>query len=68
MMRRTKVEYVPTGIFTLAIVGRRVWRDGKRRRLEDCLNDFVASLYATADAIKADRVARARREEEWRRE
>jgi hypothetical protein len=67
---RPPTEYVPTGQLTLAILNiahLRVpasWRDGKRQRVEDCLNAFVASLYLVADAIKAHRV----QQERWRQE
>ena len=31
---------------------RSLWHDGKRKRLENCLSDFIAGLHLTADAIK----------------
>lgn len=75
--RRPPVEYVPTGDFTLSILDlahlsvQTSWRDGKRQRVEGCLNDFVSSLYVTADAIKAHRIEQARQrkqaEEEQKR-
>jgi hypothetical protein len=66
--QRPPLECVPTGDFTLSILDlahlsvQTSWRDGKRQRVEGCLNDFVASLYVVADAIKTHRI-----EQEWRR-
>lgn len=64
------MEYVPTGDLTLSILGlahlsvQTSWRDGKRRRVEDCLNEFVASLYVVAEAIKSHRLAQERHRRE----
>lgn len=77
-LQRPAAEPVPTGDFTLSLVKlehlsvRIAWRDGKRQRVEGCLNDFVSSLYATAEAIKAHRAEQERlrkqhEEEEKRR-
>jgi hypothetical protein len=60
------VGYKPSGRFTLAIKsfvgdgGRTTWSDGKKQRIEDCLNDFIVGL------IKASVVKRARNLE-WER-
>jgi hypothetical protein len=60
------VGYKPSGRFTLAIKGyvgdgsRTRWSDGKKQRVEDCLNDFIIGL------IKASVVKRARNLE-WER-
>jgi hypothetical protein len=67
-LQRPPREYEPTGILTLAMTGRSGWRDGKRRRVEDCLNEFVSSLYVQADAIKTNRIEQERRKKEWERE
>ncbi len=60
-VNRPPVEHVPTGELTLSLLDTSYlsvpfsWRDGKRRRLEECLNTVVSSLYLTSDAIKAHR-------------
>ncbi len=75
---RPERKLVPNGIFEVSIVNaqylgvRTVWRDGKRKRIEDCLDEFIAHLYVAAEAVKQHRehLARAQRqrqEEELRR-
>jgi uncharacterized protein involved in type VI secretion and phage assembly len=39
---------------------RSAWQDGKHKRVEDCLNDFIAHLYLTAASIKQRRADQAR--------
>jgi hypothetical protein len=50
---------------------RRTWHDGKKKRIEDCLNDFLAHLHVMAEALKRHREdiqkARLEREEEEHR-
>jgi len=59
--RSKEFEFHPTGNLSLIIKTylpegtRRKWSEGKKRRLEDCLNDFIAGL------IRAAIVHRARR-------
>ncbi|MBI5818270.1 MAG: hypothetical protein HZA88_04720 [Verrucomicrobia bacterium] len=60
------VEYQPEG-------GRKTWRDGKRYCLEDCLNEIVIGIMASAEAKRQQRLRweeeeRQRREEERRRQ
>jgi hypothetical protein len=73
-----RTEFVPNGVLELIIKSgaylgvRTVWRDGKRKRVDDCLNDFIAHLPVMADAIKQHRdeleqTSRKRQEEENRR-
>ncbi len=55
----------PTGALTLRLRAepysrtyagiRQSWRDGKRQRVEDCLNDFVVALVLAAEAKKVER-------------
>jgi hypothetical protein len=59
---RPQYEFRPTGKLTLCIKyyyspnGRQLrWSDGKRRRIENCLNDFVGGLYDVALAKRAFR-------------
>jgi hypothetical protein len=60
----------PNGRLTLCLRSRaysqerQVWSDGKRQRIESCLNDFVAALIATAESM---RLAAIRAEEERKR-
>jgi hypothetical protein len=63
---RKDPDYVPSGRLGLHIrtenLGvRRTWRDAQIQRVEKCLNDFIAYLYLTAEAIKEDRAAKERR-------
>jgi hypothetical protein len=75
---RPERKLVPNGIFELSIIDaqylgvRSVWRDGKRRRVEDCLDEFVAQLNVVSESMKRhreelERAQRNRREEELRR-
>jgi hypothetical protein len=43
---------------------RRRWADGKKQKLEDCLNSFIASLIMVAAEHKARRLEREREERE----
>jgi hypothetical protein len=59
-------EFEPTGQFTLRILShtvggvRQSWSDGKRQRLEDCLNNFIVGLVAAAETRRrADEERRA---------
>jgi len=57
---RDRKEYVffPSGNFVLSILTycgqgiRKVWSDGKRQRLENCLGSFIAGLRAAAEGVK----------------
>ena len=74
-----RYEFQSTDLLTLRILdipgGSRVrqsWRDGKKQRVENCLNQFVIGLVEAAEAIKAarlerERAAEAQREAERRR-
>lgn len=82
----SKFDYIPSGRFTLAITGyvgeggRASWSDGKKQKVENCLNDFIiglvkASVIDRARALQREReekarmeVARKRAEEQRRRE
>lgn len=70
-------DYMPSGQFTLTIteyVGgdiRLVWSDGKKQKLENCLNDFIVGLVRAAIGkrnwrLKREREERERREREIR--
>jgi len=65
-------RYFPSGDLSLKLDigwwGRRLrssWSDGKRQRVESCLNKFIIAAYKAAAAKKADRIERERREREW---
>lgn len=45
---------------------RKSWRDGKKQRVEDCLGKIILGLFAAAEAIKANRLAREERERQWK--
>ena len=68
---RPKPVRVPDGVLALQISGsnrlgtRRTWKDGKHQRVETCLNDFIAELFATADAMKRHREESARQRRQW---
>ena len=67
---RPRRAYVPNGALVLEIDNgprgsRQSWKDGKRQRVETCLNAFVAQLYVAAKGLKQARAERERREREW---
>lgn len=74
MYSRQVYDYSPNGILSLiirnddALNHRKTWSDGKKQRLEECLNSFVGGLIKTAIAIKHLRVERERRDREWQEE
>ena len=67
---RKEYEFFPSGncVFTiLTYCGecvRKVWLDGKRQRLENCLNSIIAGLSTAAEGVKAHRL----KLERWERE
>ena len=67
-------DYSPNGILYLRIKNddslntRKTWSDGRRQRLEECLNSFVGGLAKAAIAIKHLRTERERRELRWQEE
>jgi hypothetical protein len=74
---RSERKLVPNGIFELSVVNaqylgvRTVWQDGKRKRVEESLDEFVAHLYLAAEAVKRhreelERARRQRQEDELR--
>lgn len=62
-------EFIPTGelVFTLDefCVDRKNWTDGKKKKLEDKLNNIVAGLFAAAEQLRLREIER--KEEEARR-
>jgi hypothetical protein len=71
---RKEYEFSPSGNFVLTILEycgegvRKVWSDGKRQRLENCLNSIIAGLGAAAEGEKALRLRREQRERERQEE
>jgi hypothetical protein len=71
MYSRQEYDYSPNGVLSLRIKNdgslntRKTWSDGRRQRLEDCLNSFVGGLIKAAIAIKHLRAERERWEREW---
>jgi hypothetical protein len=69
--RRPEYDYFPTGNLSLCIkdvqgVGiRHTYSDGKKKRLENLLNPFIASLVNAAIDRRARRLEHERREREW---
>jgi len=72
-------DFIPSGRLSLAIneyVGdgnRKTWSDGKKQRIEDCLNDFIEGLVKAAIEIRARKIRweeqeRERRERERQRQ
>ncbi|MDY0095689.1 MAG: hypothetical protein RBT80_23585 [Candidatus Vecturithrix sp.] len=74
MYSRQEYDYSPNGLLSLKIKNddylntRKTWTDGRRQRLEDCLNSFVSGLIKAAIAIKHLREERERRQREWQEE
>jgi hypothetical protein len=71
---RKEYQFYPSGNFVFTILEycgqgvRKVWSDGKRQRLENCLNSIIAGLRAAAEGEKALRLRREQREREWQEE
>jgi hypothetical protein len=67
--RYDRWQYTPTGelVFTLDEfwAERKNWRDGKKKKLEDKLNDIVAGMFAAAEKLRLREIEQ--REEEQRR-
>jgi hypothetical protein len=68
---RPTTERRPNGKLTLSITNanthgaRKSWSDGKRQRLEDCLNDFIAGVVEAADRQRIARIEAERWRREW---
>jgi hypothetical protein len=57
-MNKPRARRIPNGVLELSLVSgytRAVWKDGKRQRVEECLNDIVSRLYILANGIKQAR-------------
>ena len=71
---RASTELVPTGQLVLRIADaqamdvRKSWADGKRQRVEGCLNSFVVGLVAAAEAKKAWQRELDERHRRWEEE
>lgn len=68
-MRPEKYDYLPSGRLSLKIDKgtygfRKSWSDGKKRRVENCLNDVVIALIDFAFKEKSRRAEHERRERE----
>lgn len=67
-------DFVATGRLVLTLIAahgegiRRIWSDGKRQRIEDCLNDVLTSVVACAAAETAWQEEQTRREAKWEKE
>ena len=65
-------DWKPTGRLVLRLdhsyLGgiRTSWGDGKKQRVEDCLNACVVGMVAVAEELKANRLRREAWEKEWR--
>ena len=69
---RVPDTYEPTGQLTFRVADLpphsrdlRTWSDGKRQRLESCLNDTMIGLVQAAEGAKAARRAEEQRRREW---
>jgi hypothetical protein len=65
-------KFFPSGNLSLKLdIGwwgrglRGAWSDGKKQRVEGCLNKFIIAAYKAAAAKKADRIERERQRLEW---
>ena len=73
-MYSRQYDYSPNGLLSLWIKNddcfntRKTWTDGKRQRLENCLNSFIGGLIKAAIAIKHLRTEREQRELRWQEE
>lgn len=61
-------KYVPNGLFELSFSSKefsfleKKWTDGKRKKIEEKLNDFLVGIYMIVQEIRAFRVRRIERE------
>jgi hypothetical protein len=68
----SEIDWTATGQLTVRIDHsfldgvRCSWKDGKRQRVEECLNSFVLGLVRAAETLKERRLAREAWEREWR--
>jgi hypothetical protein len=65
-------KFFPSGDLSLKLhIGywgrgcRATWSDGKKQRVEGCLNKFIAATHKAATAKKTDRIERERQKREW---
>ncbi len=71
---RPEYDYNPSGKLSLRItdpswnIGRRIWSDGKKQRVENVLNSFVIGLIKAAVAEREHRIQRERWEKERKEE
>jgi hypothetical protein len=66
-----RYRYVPSGKLVFRINEyidgiRKSWSDGKKHRLEYCLNSFIIGLIRAAEKEKVKRLEREQSEREWR--
>ena len=66
-----KYDYHPSGCLTLEIDGywthgvKSRWTDGKKKRLENQLHEFVCNVIKIADLKRTRRIEREKQEREW---
>lgn len=71
---RPQYDYEPTGQLRFVVLDgdrlgvRRTWSDGKKQRLENCLNKFIAGLALIAEACKAERARQEEMRAAWERD
>lgn len=63
-------NYVPNGSLVLRIKEapygtRSEWKDGERKKLEECLDSFINGLILAAEKQKANRLKREQEKREW---
>ena len=63
-------DYVPNGDLVLRIKDapydtRSEWKDGQRKRLEACVDNFINGLFLAAEQQKANRLKREQEKREW---
>ena len=65
------MQYHPTGLLALKIQEytgdglHKLWSDGKRQKIEDLLNSFIAGLIHVGEWKKAQRLKRKREHQKW---
>lgn len=63
-------DYIPNGDLVLRIKDapydtRSEWKDGQRKRLEVCVDDFINGLFLAVEKKKANRLKREQEKREW---
>ncbi len=65
-----RYDYIPNGDLVLRIKdapygARSEWKDGQRKKLEACIDNFISGLFLAAEQQKTNRLKREQEHREW---